>query len=312
MARRTQTNSSGGTLAARNFGRLSQAFPRASGGTATLPGGTGIGTASMDGQHGWGTSVDDGVIAGGTGSPATSGAAATGAAPYGYGQPPGGLAPGRITAGDQAPLLASEVFNKVAILAALAIGAGALSFVMQVSAGMAMVAIFAAFGIAMVASFRPHTARVLAPIYAVVEGLALGVISRFYSATSHGVVPMAVIFTGVVFMGTLGAYRSGLVRVTNRFVSMTMVLTLGIVAVFLASMFGVPVPGVSSGGGGSYVIFGVLFLAISVMNLFVDFEYVNRAQQAAVSADAEWYCAFTIMLSLVMVYLSLLRILGRR
>ncbi len=270
----------GGSFVAGNFNRLAQTFPLQGAGTATL-------------ERPWGAPTDG-----------------TADGPPGYGAPPGPIPPGAVPPASAAPFLASETFNKVAVLTAIALGAGLVSFVLPVSAGLAMGSLLVAFALAIWTTFRPRMARRLAPLYAGFEGFALGVVSRFYNETSHGIVPLAVVFTGAVFLATLLAYRTGLVKVTKRFITATIVLTFGIMAVFIASILGVPVPGVSSGSNTQYVIFGVLFLVISVMNLMVDFELVNRAQAAAVSAEGEWYAAFSIMLSLVMVYLSLLRILG--
>ncbi len=65
-------------------------------------------------------------------------------------------------------------------------------------------------------------------------------------------------------------------------------------------------------GLGGLVIFGILYLFLAVMNLFVDFDFAYRAQAAQLSADAEWYSAFSLLLSSAMVYLALLRIFGGR
>jgi uncharacterized YccA/Bax inhibitor family protein len=143
------------------------------------------------------------------------------------------------------------------------------------------------------------------------EGLALGVISRLYNDVSHGIVPIAVVATAAIFLGTLVAYRTGLVRVTNRFIMITVVMSFGLLAAMLVTIFGLQIPGLGSNGT-TLVVFGLLYLVVAVMDLFVDFEFVNRAAKAGISADAEWYAAFIIMFAVVMVYLALLRILGGR
>ena len=111
---------------------------------------------------------------------------------------------------------------------------------------------------------------------------------------------------------TLAAYRAGLVHVGRRFVVGTTIATFGLVAVLLAAWIGVPVPGASGVGPWSVVI-GVIYLFVAVANLFVDFSYVQSAEAQGLSAEGEWYAAFSIMLALVMVYIAMLRILaGRR
>ncbi|HEX3795558.1 MAG TPA: Bax inhibitor-1/YccA family protein [Acidimicrobiales bacterium] len=210
---------------------------------------------------------------------------------------------------DAKPLVESDVLGKVGLLTLIAIGFGGISFVFPVSIGFALVCIFVAFALALWTTFRPHMARTLAPIYAGTEGLALGVLSRLYSAQSHGIVPLAIILTGALFIGVLFSYRTGLVRVTNRFISMTIVAGFALLAVMLATLLGLRFPGLGSSATG-LIVFGVVYLVVAILDLFVDFELVNRAAKAGVSADAEWYAAFSIFLAVVMLYLGLLRILG--
>jgi uncharacterized YccA/Bax inhibitor family protein len=212
---------------------------------------------------------------------------------------------------DARPFLASEVFNKVAILCAVALAAGIVGFSLPVSGPVVVVAMIAAMGTGIWGALAPRRARVLAPVYAVLEGFVLGVISQLYDAQSHGIIPAAVILTAVVFFVTLGAYRFGLVRVNNRFIMATVICTIGLAAVGLAVIFGLTFPGLSANAT-QYLVFGVIYLVIAVMNLFVDFEMVKRCQQAGVVADAEWSAALIMMFSIVMIYLSMLRMLGGR
>jgi uncharacterized YccA/Bax inhibitor family protein len=92
---------------------------------------------------------------------------------------------------------------------------------------------------------------------------------------------------------------------------MTVVAGFALLAVLVASLLGLGFPGLGNSAS-TLIIFGVLYVVVAVMNLFVDFEMVNRAARAGVPADAEWYSAFSIFLAVVMLYLGLLRILGGR
>jgi uncharacterized YccA/Bax inhibitor family protein len=159
--------------------------------------------------------------------------------------------------------------------------------------------------------FRPARANVCAPIYAVAMGGVLGWVSRFYSSGNSTIVPLAILGTTGIFFGALVLYRTGLVRVTNRFTQVTMVATVGLLAVMIAVFLGVRIP-YTSQGLTYLLVFGVLYLFIAIMNLFVDFNFVYMAQKAGVSKEGEWFSALAIMFSLVMVYLALLRILGGR
>jgi uncharacterized YccA/Bax inhibitor family protein len=203
---------------------------------------------------------------------------------------------------------AAGVYDKVAFLGVVAVAAGTYGYFWAPS-GVAWVAIFAAFVLGLVGSFRPQLARVIAPAYAVLEGVALGYISAAYDTVRSGIVPDAIVLTAGVFIGTWAVYRTGLIRVTPRFVTMTVALTFGLAAVFLLSLLGLPVPGVNSLGTGG-VLIGVVILLIAVFNLFVDFNFVETAAAQRLAAEGEWYAAFAVMLSLVLVYLSILRILA--
>jgi uncharacterized YccA/Bax inhibitor family protein len=296
---------SGNAVVASNFRRLTETFP-----AAAMGGGTAVATLDVDQARGQaaGTSPDlshslGDYVPAPTYPPPLPPMAGGGSTRYGVGFP---------SVSDTAPFVASDVYNKVGILAAIAVAGGAVTYLFQISVGAVIGFLLVAFGVAILTSFRPHLARRTAPLYAVLEGMALGGLSRYFEASSKGIVPLAILFTGVVFVGTLGAYRAGLVHVGRRFVIGTVIATFGLLAVLLAASFGAPVPGASGVGVWSVVI-GVVYLFVAVANLFVDFEYVKRAEASGVSAEGEWYAAFTIMLALVMVYIAMLRILaGRR
>lgn len=206
------------------------------------------------------------------------------------------------------PFTAAGTYDKVALLALLTVVTGVYGY-FWAPQGVGITALLAAFVTGLVGSFVPRWARVAAPAYAAVEGIALGWISAQYATVLSGIVPDAILFTGGVFIGTWAAYRTGLIKVTPRFMVMTLTMTAGLALVCLLSMFGLPIPGVSDLGTEG-LIFGVIALLVAVFNLFVDFAYVERAAAQRLSAEGEWYAAFAIMLSLVLVYLSVLRILA--
>jgi uncharacterized YccA/Bax inhibitor family protein len=219
--------------------------------------------------------------------------------------------PTSTTVTDRAPFVANDVFDKVATLATIALVAGVGSAIANPSPGLIFVALIAALGFGLVGIFRPARANVFAPLYAIAMGAVLGSISRFYSNGNGAVVPLAILGTTAIFFGVLVAYRTGLVRVTHRFVQVTLIAMIGLLAMMLAVWLGLTIP-YTSRSLTSLVVFGVLYLFIAVMNLFVDFNYVYMAQRAGVSKEGEWFAALSIMFSLVMVYLALLRILGSR
>jgi uncharacterized YccA/Bax inhibitor family protein len=203
---------------------------------------------------------------------------------------------------------ASRAYDKLISLVTLALASGVVGW-FALKPAEAVGLILVAFVIVLVGWFRMRWARYLAPTYSVCEGLALGAVSKAYSTLGHGVVPAAILFTGGVFIGALVLYRTGLVRVTPRMMSLAFMGALGIMAVAFLSLLGLPVPGLDSLTGAG-LVFSVLALGIAVLNLFTDFAFVTRSETMGVSADAEWAAAFAMMTALVLVYISMLRILG--
>ncbi len=202
---------------------------------------------------------------------------------------------------------ASRAYDKLIGLTILALVAGIAGWAV-VPTGMAFLALIVAFVTVLVSWFRMRWAKVLAPIYAVCEGVGLGAISGLYASQFSGIIPLAIIFTAGVFLATLGLYRTGLVRVTPRFAAMAMIGAGGLIAVGILSLF-IALP-IFNAASPLWGIFGVLCLFIAVTNLFVDFDYVQRAEAMRMPAEAEWASAFAMMTALVLVYLSILRILA--
>jgi uncharacterized YccA/Bax inhibitor family protein len=207
---------------------------------------------------------------------------------------------------------ATRAYDKLILLSTIVLVSAIFGWLV-VPTGLAFACIFVAFGLALVSWFRMGWAKVLAPAYAVTEGIALGAISAAYATLGNGIVPTAIVFTAAVFVACLVLYRTGLVRVTPRFASLAFMGIIGIVAVSLLSVF-ISIPGVNSFGSFG-LIFGALCLGVAVLSLFTDFDYVRRSEMLGVSAEGEWAAAFAMLTAMVLVYLSMLRILasgGRR
>jgi len=210
--------------------------------------------------------------------------------------------------GDAAPFTAAGVYDKLAgllFIVALSAAVGAFLLPVGVILGLLLVALASS----LLGIFKPNLARICAPVYAVAEGGVLGFVSRLYTEEAGGVVPLAILFTGAVFVGCLVAFRSGLVKVTPRFLTMTMVASFGLLAIFMASLLGLPIPGVEDVGTRG-LIFGVIGLGVGVLNLFVDFAAIGDMEKRGADADGEWFGALILLTSLVLVYISILRILA--
>ncbi|MCL2394699.1 MAG: Bax inhibitor-1/YccA family protein [Acidimicrobiaceae bacterium] len=206
------------------------------------------------------------------------------------------------------PFSATRTYDKLTVLVTVSLVCGIFGY-LALPTGLAFVCVVGAFIASMVAWFNVRWSKYLAPTYAVLQGLALGTISSLYATVGHGIVPVAIVFTGGLFVGALLAYRTGLVRVTPRMVSFALMGAIALCAVFVLSLLGLSLPGVNSFGTGG-VIFGLIMLAIAMANLFTDFEYVRQSERLQVSSEAEWAAALAMMTALVLVYLSILRIVA--
>jgi uncharacterized YccA/Bax inhibitor family protein len=170
------------------------------------------------------------------------------------------------------------------------------------------------FVLAMLTIFRPRLAPITAPLYAVVEGLALGVISATMNAAYRGLPMQAVTLTIGVALAMLALYSFRVVRATERTRRIVGAATLGILVYYLLSMalgfFGVQAPLIHSSGPAG-ILFSLVVVGVAAWNLVLDFGNAEAAVAAGAPRSAEWYCAFGIVLTLVWLYLEMLRLLGK-
>lgn len=227
-------------------------------------------------------------------------------------------APKRFGAFDRAgerEMRAHRTYDKLAFLVALTALSAAITapFVSKSASLQALLVptMVICMGCALAGSFRPQWAKKVAPVYAILEGVVLGAISKAYTnVAGSSIVPTAIIITSAVFVGCLLLFRSGVVKVTPKFVSMIGIAGMALFAVYVAALFGLKVPGVDELGPRG-LIFGVIGFAIAVGYLFIDFDRVEKFEKSGTFPEtAEWFLAFQLLLSLVMVYVNVLRILA--
>ena len=180
--------------------------------------------------------------------------------------------------------------------------------------GWAMGGAFGGFIVAMILCFKQTWAPVLAPVYAGLEGLFLGGISAVFAARYGGIVFQAVAMTFGTLFALLAAYQSGYIRATEKFKLGVIAATGGIAVVYLVSMvlgfFGVQIPGIF-GSGAVGIGFSVVVVVIAALNLVLDFDLIERGAQAGAPKYMEWYGAFSLMVTLVWLYLEILRLLAK-
>ena len=177
----------------------------------------------------------------------------------------------------------------------------------------AMIALIVGFVSVLVATFKPTTARFLAPVYALAEGAVVGAISKVFNIQYPGIVLQAVGATIGVFVVMLTLYRTGILRVTDKFRRIVIGATLGLAAFYLFSfivgMFGSSL--IPTGSSGMSIGFSVLVAGLAAMNLALDFDFIDKAEAAGAPKHMEWFAALGIMVTLVWLYLEILRLLAK-
>lgn len=168
--------------------------------------------------------------------------------------------------------------------------------------------------VAMVTIFKKEWAGVTAPAYAILEGFVLGGISSIFEAMYHGIVIQAVGLTFGTLFGLLIAYRSGMIKVTQNFRLGVVAATGGIFIVYMATwllgLFGVSIPFIHQNG-----VIGIGFSAfvvvIAALNLVLDFDFIEQGAEHGAPKFMEWYAAFGLIVTLVWLYLEILRLLAK-
>jgi uncharacterized YccA/Bax inhibitor family protein len=180
--------------------------------------------------------------------------------------------------------------------------------------GLVLGAALLGLAIALVATFKPRTARVLAPVYALVEGVVLGAVSRAFESQYDGIVLQAVGATLAVFTTMLLLYRSKVVRVTEKFRRVVVGATLGLLVFYgvsmLLALFGAA-PSFISAPTPLGIVFSIFVAGLAAFNLALDFDLIERAAQDRQPAYMEWYCALALTITLVWLYLEILRLLAK-
>ena len=179
--------------------------------------------------------------------------------------------------------------------------------------GWAWICLFVGFGLAMVCVFKPKASPFVSPLYAIVEGLFLGVISKAFESQWNGIVFQAVLATIAVFFATLLLYVLGVVKVTRKFQMVVIGATCGVFLLYvfgaLLSLFGVDVVFWNDPSPFG-IIFSVVICCVAALNLFLDYEFIRQSSIQGAPKYMEWYGAFGIMVTLVWLYLEILRLLS--
>ncbi|MFO0900843.1 MAG: Bax inhibitor-1/YccA family protein [Pirellulales bacterium] len=220
---------------------------------------------------------------------------------------------------DHAMTLQGTVWKTGALLAVTLTGAGVTWWQVAASPALARPLMIGGFligaVIALITIFKPTVSAFTAPLYAAAEGVALGAISQVIEV--NGMPGIAVQAVGLTF-GTLAmmllAYQSGLVRATEKFKLGVIAATGGIALLYFATIvlgfFGIQVPMIYSNGPIG-IAFSVFVVVIAALNLVLDFDSIDRGVEQGAPKYMEWYGAFALLVTLVWLYLEILRLLSK-
>lgn len=168
--------------------------------------------------------------------------------------------------------------------------------------------------VAFVTIFKKSWAPVTAPLYSLLEGLVLGAVSAVLEVRFPGIAIQAVGLTFGTLIALLLAYRSGVIRVTDNFRLGVVAATGGIALFYFATMilgfFGVQFPSIY-GAGPLGIGVSVFVVIIAALNLVLDFDFIESGARAGAPKYMEWYGAFGLMVTLVWLYLEILRLLSK-
>ncbi len=168
-------------------------------------------------------------------------------------------------------------------------------------------------GLLLYTGARPARARVTGPLYALVQGLVLGIVTLAMQARYRGIPLQAALLTGTTLAVMLIGYRANVIRASDRFKTIVSSCTLSIflfyVIAFGMSLFGLRIPFLHEGG----VIgigFSLFVVGLASLNLILDFDYIDKGIGTA-DEEMEWFAAFSLVVTMIWLYFEILRLLSK-
>ena len=220
------------------------------------------------------------------------------------------------------PMTLAGTMNKTAILLALVlIGAGWVWNLYFAARQPDVVIPYLVIGTigglvaALITTFKPTATPYTAPLYSLFEGFALGGISAMYEAQQPGIAVQAVGLSLGTMLCMLAAYRFQIINVTERFKIGVAAATGGIFLLYIVDLisgfFGHSVTMIHEGGTWG-IVFSLFVVCIAALNLVMDFDFITRGVAQRSPKYMEWYCAYALMVTLIWLYLEILRVLAKR
>jgi uncharacterized YccA/Bax inhibitor family protein len=172
----------------------------------------------------------------------------------------------------------------------------------------------AAFIAALVIIFKKTTAPYMAPLYCVFEGLALGGLSGYMESVYPGIVFQAILLTFGILFSLLLIYKMKIIAATENFKLIVASATAGIAICYLVSFiggfFGFNLPFIH-GNSTFGIVFSLFVVVIAALNLVMDFDFIEKGAESNAPKYMEWYAAFGLMVTLIWLYIEILRLLSK-
>lgn len=219
----------------------------------------------------------------------------------------------------QGKMTVQGTVNKIILLGGLVIASAAVSWFFFASnpALIMPLAIGGAIGglvIALILAFKQHLAPSLAPLYAVVEGVFVGAITLVFESMYPGIGLSAVLLTFAILAGMVGLYKAGVIRATPTFKRTIMAATAGVAIFYVVAMvlrmFDIEMPLIYDSGWFG-IGFSLFVVGLAAFNLVLDLDRIEDGAKYGAPQYMEWYCAFGMIVTIVWLYIEVLRLLSK-
>ena len=206
--------------------------------------------------------------------------------------------------------------NRTLISLFILLTSGFVTFVFEILA-FAIIGMLIGIALLIATMFKPQWAPRTVPLYALFQGAALGGISFMFNQMYDGIVTQAIVLTVGIFFSLLAAYKSGFIKVTENFKLGVVAATFGIGILYVVSMFmsmfgmgQMPIMDITNSSLIS-IGFSLFVVVIASLNLVLDFDFIEEAAEQGVPKYMEWRAALGLMVTLVWLYIEILRLLAK-
>ena len=222
---------------------------------------------------------------------------------------------GILNAETSSPMTIQGTVDKTAIALSILLVAGYFGYT-SFSPAIMFGGFIGGFIVAMVTIFKRTWAPYTVPIYAVLEGLALGGISFFYNSLYEGIVLQSITITVCILLSLLFAYRSKIIKATENFKLGVFAATGGVFLIyivdFLMSFFGTGISVLNINNSSDFsILFSLGVVVVASLNLVIDFDFIEEGAENGAPKYMEWYGTFGLLITLVWLYLEILRMLAK-